>query len=310
MITGYNTDVEHDGVIYHVQTEDKGLDTPLLLSLVYSGGAILASKRSSYQDLIADGFDEALLAERLQRQHRLICAAINAGRIDDLKKMSAQSRTGPLTMPPGAAPPVSEPAAAETLPESEPQTDTGPPTLDQSAVEIIESVPTVEAEPLIFETFPEPTYQPPPPPPPPLETTQPLSLENTQDIPLRPSRPSAYTVYDARRNAAHAEAPRVEEGLRIFLAGEKPFRGGDAIEMDVCVSQVSANGETPVAAAVSVKVLGSAFRPVILSLKTNRHGVASVSTRIPNFTSGRAAIVVKATTAGESIETRRVIHPG
>ena len=42
MITGFNTDVEHDGVVYHVQTEDKGLDSPLILSLVYSGGAILA----------------------------------------------------------------------------------------------------------------------------------------------------------------------------------------------------------------------------------------------------------------------------
>src|SRR6266480_2145772 len=89
MITGYNTDVEHDGVVYHVQTEDKGIETPLVLSLVYSGGAILASKRASYQDLIAAGFDENALAERLQRQHRLICAAIKAGRLNDLKKMNA-----------------------------------------------------------------------------------------------------------------------------------------------------------------------------------------------------------------------------
>ena len=62
MLTGFNTDVEHDGVIYHVQTEDKGLDSPLILSLVYAGGAILASKRSPYEDLIAEGFDEAALA--------------------------------------------------------------------------------------------------------------------------------------------------------------------------------------------------------------------------------------------------------
>src|SRR6266581_4015668 len=81
MITGYNTDVEHDGVVYHVQTEDKGLDSPLILSLVYSGGAILASKRSPYKDLLASGFSEAVLAERLKRQHRLICAAIHSGRI-------------------------------------------------------------------------------------------------------------------------------------------------------------------------------------------------------------------------------------
>ena len=91
MITGFNTDVEHDGVIYHVQTEDKGLATPLILSLVYTGGEILASKRSPYEDLIRDGFDEATLAERIQRQHRLICAAIHAGRVEDLKRMGQRA---------------------------------------------------------------------------------------------------------------------------------------------------------------------------------------------------------------------------
>src|SRR4030095_9409838 len=88
VITGFNTDIEHDGVVYHVQTEDKGLETPLILSLVYTGGAILASKRVLYDDLIEQGFDEKVLAERLQRQHKLICAAIHAGRIDDLRRMS------------------------------------------------------------------------------------------------------------------------------------------------------------------------------------------------------------------------------
>lgn len=87
MITGYNTDVEFGGVVYHVQTEDKGLQTPIILSLVYIGGAILASKRAPYDDLIAIGFDEQILVERLQRQHKLICAAVHAGRIEDLKRM-------------------------------------------------------------------------------------------------------------------------------------------------------------------------------------------------------------------------------
>lgn len=88
MITGYNTDVEHGGVVYHVQTEDKGLDTPIILSLVYTGGAILASKRSPYDDLIASGFDKEVLVERLQRQHKLICAAVHAGRIEELKRLN------------------------------------------------------------------------------------------------------------------------------------------------------------------------------------------------------------------------------
>lgn len=92
MLTGFNTDVEYDGVVYHVQTEDKGLQTPLILSLVYTGGAILASKRSPYDDLIARGFDEEVLAQRLSRQHKLICAAVHAGRIEDLKRLSERDR--------------------------------------------------------------------------------------------------------------------------------------------------------------------------------------------------------------------------
>jgi hypothetical protein len=87
VLTGFNTDVEYDGVVYHVQTEDKGLQTLFILSLVYTGGAILASKRSPYDDLIAGGFDEDVLAKRLSRQHKLICAAVHAGRIEDLKRL-------------------------------------------------------------------------------------------------------------------------------------------------------------------------------------------------------------------------------
>jgi len=101
LLTGFNTDVEYAGVVYHVQTEDKGLQTPFILSLVYTGGAILASKRSPYDDLIVGGFDEAVLARRLSRQHKLICAAVHAGRIEDLKRM-------------GEREPAEKPAKTET----------------------------------------------------------------------------------------------------------------------------------------------------------------------------------------------------
>ncbi len=119
MITGFNTDIERDGVVYHVQTEDKGLETPLILSLVYSGGEILAAKRTPYEDLIADGFSDQALAERLKRQHRLICAAINAGRIEELKQMSARREEGgrakistPKATEPTVEPPPPSPSAA------------------------------------------------------------------------------------------------------------------------------------------------------------------------------------------------------
>ena len=52
MMTGFNTDVDFEGRIFHVQTEDKGVDNPVVESLVYSGGEIVTSERSSYQDLL------------------------------------------------------------------------------------------------------------------------------------------------------------------------------------------------------------------------------------------------------------------
>ena len=125
MITGFNTDVEHEGVIYHVQTEDKGLASPLILSLVYTGGEILASKRSPYEDLIAAGFSEAVLVERLQRQHKLICAAIHAGRIEDLRRMGqkdAAPASAPVVVEPGEPITVPGPPVADTVVSEMPQT--------------------------------------------------------------------------------------------------------------------------------------------------------------------------------------------
>ena len=89
MITGFNTDVEFEGKTFHVQTEDKGLARPVIMSLIYDRGTILASKRTPYDDLVVDeSVDEDVLAERLNKQHRVICAAVKAGRIEDLIRMS------------------------------------------------------------------------------------------------------------------------------------------------------------------------------------------------------------------------------
>jgi hypothetical protein len=43
VITGFNTDVKYRGVVYHVQTEDKGTQNPLIETLIYKGGEILGS---------------------------------------------------------------------------------------------------------------------------------------------------------------------------------------------------------------------------------------------------------------------------
>jgi len=79
MLTGYNTDIKHEEVIYHVQTEDGGTDNPVIVSLIYQGGRILASKKTSYAHLI--GTDDLIssLRDLLEHQHRTMIKAILTG---------------------------------------------------------------------------------------------------------------------------------------------------------------------------------------------------------------------------------------
>lgn len=83
MITGFNTDIKHSEKVYHIQTEDKGLQNPYIESLVYVGGEILASKKTSYAEQIkSGGADEKWIAGLMEQQHRTMIAAIKRGRFD------------------------------------------------------------------------------------------------------------------------------------------------------------------------------------------------------------------------------------
>ena len=84
VLTGYNTDIEHGGTVYHVQTEDKGRSNPFVESLVYASGEILYSRRTSYQDLVDQDVDADTVATIMDRQHREIVESIGSGALDDL----------------------------------------------------------------------------------------------------------------------------------------------------------------------------------------------------------------------------------
>lgn len=288
MITGFNTDIEHEGVVYHVQTEDKGLDSPIILSLVYVGGTILASKRSPYEDLIATGFSDEVLSERLKRQHRLICAAINQGRIDDLKKMSGR---------PKAAPPQSVEVTTE---EAAPEVETAPAT-------------TVDDE---FEIEYWPVSQEWAPPPPPADEELAAVIEPGMEPRYEPvdlsaaPEPEPEVEEPAETFEEFVDEPALEDGLFIELLDDDEFYSGQSYTLRVLVNNRTNGDEKPLAnVAVSVKVLGTTFRPLIYTLKTESDGVASVSTDIPQFNSGRAAVLIRAVTKEQAAELRRIIHP-
>jgi len=85
MVTGFNTDVRQDGKTYHVQTEDKGLQNPIIETLIYVGGEILAARRTSYADLLSKGAGEKEIAGRIESQHNRMILDIREGRYDSKK---------------------------------------------------------------------------------------------------------------------------------------------------------------------------------------------------------------------------------
>jgi hypothetical protein len=277
VITGFNTDIEHEGVVYHVQTEDKGLDTPIILSLVYSGGTILASKRSPYEDLIASGFSDEALAERLKRQHKLICAAIHSGRIDDLKKMTRPARQ----------------SAVEEIVTAEPVIEQSQPVLEEFE----------------FEYGITQEWTPPPP-----RTEEPVEEVVADTDAPEEAETVAATDEHASEDEPEAEPVATEEppedGLAITILDNEEFYSGEKYTLRVFIANRVAGDEKPLAgASVSIKILGTTFRPLIYSLKTESDGVASVATQIPEFTSGRAAVLVRAVVKDQAAELRRIIHP-
>ena len=96
MITGFNTDIKHNEKVYHVQTEDKGVGNPYIESLVYVGGEILASKKTSYAEQLKTGVDDKWIGGLMEQQHRTMIAAIKRGRFDQPADLT---RTGERVSP-------------------------------------------------------------------------------------------------------------------------------------------------------------------------------------------------------------------
>lgn len=80
MVMGFNTDIKHNGVVYHIQTEprkDAGIET-----IVYTRGAVIHKVKNSYQAMLnSPDFNDEKLKHVLEDQHRQVIARIRAGEI-------------------------------------------------------------------------------------------------------------------------------------------------------------------------------------------------------------------------------------
>lgn len=81
MLSGFNTDCTVSGKVFHVQTEDNGLKNPTIVTLVYQGGAIVASKKTSYADILAADCLSDVVRELMEEQHKSVISDIKTGRL-------------------------------------------------------------------------------------------------------------------------------------------------------------------------------------------------------------------------------------
>ncbi|MBI2401117.1 MAG: hypothetical protein HYV23_08715 [Deltaproteobacteria bacterium] len=79
MNTGYNQNVLFRGEVYHLQTEDGGQANPVVTTLLFKGGSVLASKKVSYAEMTLSGDIGAAVRSIMTEQHATMLRDLKAG---------------------------------------------------------------------------------------------------------------------------------------------------------------------------------------------------------------------------------------
>lgn len=80
MLVGYNTNISYEDKTYHVQTEDSGKSNPVIVTLLYSSGAILASKKIDYSHLMNDPDFPEKVRKLMKAQHKSMIKDLLSGK--------------------------------------------------------------------------------------------------------------------------------------------------------------------------------------------------------------------------------------
>ena len=66
MLSGFNTNFRHRGVLFHVQTEDSGTANPHVITHLFHGGNILASQKQTYADRLGSEQLDGVVRELME----------------------------------------------------------------------------------------------------------------------------------------------------------------------------------------------------------------------------------------------------
>lgn len=281
MITGFNTDVPHEGHVYHVQTEDGGSGNPFLESLIYVGGTIVAKKLTPYTEQLDEGADQEAIASLLRRQHQIIIAAIKAGRIQDLIRHTQKQQD---------ASDSEEKVQSHRLDVAQPD---GPgDSSNQERASDPAPVPVFPAAPIAKPDRPS------------KRISGGLKVNNLPPVTI-PARGDTGSLNFDQVIADYLKRGSGQSKLEVTVLAPEVFIAGRSIGLRVQVTHESKPNSD---ATVTVKIIGTAFKPQVFIGRVGRDGVASFSLALPAFTAGTAAIVIEAQSGAGRGELKNLIR--
>lgn len=97
MVVGFNHNFRYNGEVYHIQTEDSGVKSPNIVTLLYQGGTILASKKTSYADIAKIDNLDKVVEELMKEQHKGMLRSLKSGEFDAvIERFKAGKKVTPL----------------------------------------------------------------------------------------------------------------------------------------------------------------------------------------------------------------------
>ena len=121
MVVGFNHNIKYRGQTYHAQTEDSGPGRAQVVTHLFLGGNIVASKRTGYADIAAAENLSDVVRALMEEQHKEVLRNLVHGVYDHTALPHAPVRdfapSAAPVPPPAPAPPVEEKPArpADTL---------------------------------------------------------------------------------------------------------------------------------------------------------------------------------------------------
>jgi hypothetical protein len=110
MLFGHNTNVTLDGTVFHVQTEDRGVNSATIDTTVHCRGRVLHRRTNKYHDLLPlDAEKGKTLKTRLDEQHFGVVEELKTGALK--VEAPALPPARPVSPPPFAAAPLAPPSA-------------------------------------------------------------------------------------------------------------------------------------------------------------------------------------------------------